>query len=52
MANIDEHVVQIYTLLNDVVLGSRSLHVTFGNTMGNAWSSSGSFTPSGVPGSL
>jgi hypothetical protein len=52
MSNIDEHIVQIYNLLNDVVLGSRNLHVTFGNTLGGSWSTSGSFTPSGVPGSL
>lgn len=48
MSNIDEHIVQIYNLLNDVVLGSRNLHVTFGDTMGSAWSTSGSL-PSGVP---
>lgn len=29
MANIDEHVVQIYTLLNEVVTGSRNFHVVF-----------------------
>lgn len=52
MSNIDEHIVQIFNLLNDVVLGSRNLHVTFGDTTGGSWSTSGGFTPSGVPGSL
>jgi hypothetical protein len=47
MTNIDEHIVQIYTLLNDVVLGSRNLHVTFGG-MEPAWSQNG-YTQSGVP---
>lgn len=49
MANIDEHVVQIYTILNDFALGSRVLHVTYGGTEGNSWTNSNGYTPSGVP---
>ena len=49
MANIDEHIVQIYTILNDFALGSRVLHVTYGGTEGNSWTNSNGYTPSGVP---
>jgi hypothetical protein len=49
MANIDEHVVQIYTILNDFALGSRVLHITYGGTEGNSWTNSNGFSPSGVP---
>jgi hypothetical protein len=49
LSNVDEHVVQIYRLLEDLVSGSRNLHVTFGGTEGNSWTNSSGYTPSGVP---
>jgi hypothetical protein len=49
LSNVDEHVVQIYTLLNEFAIGSRNLHVTFGGTEGNSWSNSSGYSPSGVP---
>lgn len=49
MANIDEHIVQIYTILNDFALGSRMLHVTYGGSEGNSWTNSNGYSPSGVP---
>ena len=49
LSNVDEHVVQIYTLLNEFAIGSRNLHVTFGGADGNSWSNSSGYSPSGVP---
>jgi hypothetical protein len=49
ISNVDEHVVQIYTLLNEFATGSRNLHVTFGGGEGGSWSNSNGYTPSGVP---
>jgi hypothetical protein len=49
MSNIDEHIVQIYTLLSEFASGSRNLHVTFGGVDGNSWSNSNGYSPSGVP---
>lgn len=46
MSTVDEHIVQIYTLLQDVVTGSSKLHITVEGDSG--WSTSG-YTPSGVP---
>jgi hypothetical protein len=36
LSNVDEHVVQIYTLLSEFANGSRNLHVTFGGVDGNS----------------
>ena len=36
LSTVDEHVVQIYEILNDVVLGTKSLKVDMGDI--NAWS--------------
>ena len=49
LSNVDEHVVQIYRLLEEVVNGSRNLHVTFGGSDGTSWSNTSGFNPSGVP---
>ena len=50
LSNVDEHVVQIYTLLSEFASGSRNLHVTFsGSGSDNAWSNSNGYNPSGVP---
>ena len=49
LANVDEHVVQIYRILEDLVNGSRNLHVTFGGVESTSWSNSNGYTPSGVP---
>lgn len=46
LANVDEHVVQIHTLLQEVVNGTRKLHVIY---EGGADSWTSSYTPSGVP---
>lgn len=46
ISNVDEHVVQIYTILSDVVAGTKKLHVTY--TSDSAWSSNG-FSTNGVP---
>ena len=46
MSTVDEHIVQIYTILQDVVTGSSKLHITVEGDSG--WSTSG-YTPSGVP---
>ena len=46
MTTVDEHVVQIYTLLQDVVTGSSKLHIT---VEGDSSWSTGGYTPSGVP---
>lgn len=49
LSNVDEHVVQIYTLLNEFATGSKNLHVIFGDAGGNSWSNTNGYTPSGVP---
>lgn len=49
LANVDEHVVQIYRILEDVITGSRNLHVTFGGPDSTSWSNNSGFTPTGVP---
>ena len=49
LSNVDEHVVQIYTLLNEFAIGSKNLHVIFGNADGTSWSNTNGYTPSGVP---
>jgi hypothetical protein len=49
LSNVDEHVVQIYRLLEEVINGSRNLHVTFGGSDGMSWSNTSGFSPSGVP---
>lgn len=49
LANVDEHVVQIYRILEDVITGSRNLHVTFGGPDSTSWSNNSGFTPNGVP---
>lgn len=49
LANVDEHVVQIYHILEDLVNGSRNLHVTFGGPDSTSWSNNSGYTPSGVP---
>jgi hypothetical protein len=49
LANVDEHVVQIYRILEDVITGSRNLHVTFGGPDSTSWSNNNGYTPSGVP---
>lgn len=49
LSNVDEHVVQIYTLLNEFANGSKNLHVIFGGADGNSWSNTNGYTPSGVP---
>lgn len=49
LSNVDEHVVQIYTLLNEFATGSKNLHVIFGGADGNSWSNTNGYTPSGVP---
>lgn len=49
LANVDEHVVQIYRILEDVITGSRNLHVTFGGVDNTSWSNNNGYTPSGVP---
>ena len=46
MSTVDEHVVQIYTLLQDVVTGSSKLHIALEGDSG--WSTGG-YTPNGVP---
>lgn len=49
LSNVDEHVVQIYTLLNEVVTGSRNLHVVLESTGTGAWSTDSAYAPGGVP---
>lgn len=50
MSNIDEHIVQIYTLLDEVVSGSRVLHVMTTNSGDNSpWTNNTGYSPSGVP---
>lgn len=46
MSTVDEHIVQIYTLLQDVVTGSSKLHVALEGD--SSWSTGG-YTPGGVP---
>lgn len=50
MSNIDEHIVQIYTLLDEVVSGSRVLHVVTTNSGDSSpWTNNTGYSPSGVP---
>lgn len=46
MSTVDEHIVQIYTLLQDVVTGSSKLHVALEGD--SSWNTGG-YTPGGVP---
>ena len=46
MSTVDEHIVQIYTLLQDVVTGSSKLHVALEGD--SSWSTGG-YTPGGGP---
>lgn len=50
MSNIDEHIVQIYTLLDEVVSGSRVLHVMTTNSGDSSpWTNNTGYSPSGIP---
>lgn len=46
MNTVDEHIVQIYTLLQDVVTGSSKFHIALEGDSG--WNTGG-YTPNGVP---
>ena len=51
LVNVDEHVVQIYTLLSDVITGTRKFHVILESFENGAWTTTGGY-PAGVPGGL
>lgn len=48
LSNVDEHVVQIYTLLQEVISGARNLHVVLSSGGDSSWTTTG-YTPNGVP---